>query len=40
VKPRARSEPRELEADPEPETRNAACEQAAFDWQRPETDAL
>jgi DNA repair photolyase len=40
VKPRARSEPRELEADPEPERRNAACEQAAFDWQRPETDAL
>jgi len=32
VKPRARSEPREFEADPEPETTNAACEQAAFDW--------
>jgi DNA repair photolyase len=32
VKPRARSEAREFEADPEPETKNAACEQAAFDW--------
>jgi DNA repair photolyase len=32
VKPRARSEPREFGGDPESETKNAACEQAAFDW--------
>jgi len=32
VKPRDRQEPRDFEADPRPETTNAACEQAAFDW--------
>jgi DNA repair photolyase len=32
LQPRARSEPRELGGDPQPQTKNAACEQAAFDW--------
>jgi DNA repair photolyase len=32
VRPRQRSDPREFDGDPEPETKNPACEQAAFDW--------
>jgi len=34
VRPRERREPRDFEADPQAETTNAACEQAAFDWSR------
>jgi DNA repair photolyase len=32
IRPRERQEPREFDGDSEPETKNAACEQAAFEW--------
>ena len=32
IRPRERQAPREFGGDPEPDTTNAACEQAAFEW--------
>ncbi len=32
IRPRERQAPREFDGDPEPDTTNAACEQAAFEW--------
>jgi DNA repair photolyase len=32
IRPRERQAPREVDGGPEPDTKNAACEQAAFEW--------
>lgn len=32
IRPRQRQAPREFDGEPEPDTKNAACEQAAFEW--------